>query len=241
VRNDLSIYERHADEWWDPRSPAFRSLRGVNAFRVELVREWLGGELAGATAVDVGCGGGLLAEPLMADGARVVGLDLSAASVRVASGRLGRRFVRGDALRLPLRDECAGVVMLADVLEHVPDVGAALREAARVLRGGGALYVNTINRTGRAKWIAVRLAEGVGLVPRGTHDPELFVDSDELVRTARGLGLELERTQGEGVDLARTIRSWTVTLRRSDDVGIGYSMLFRKRAPAAHPAPRSAP
>ena len=236
MRNDLSIYERHANEWWNPRSAAFRSLRGVNAFRVELVLEWLGMELAGAMVVDTGCGGGLMVEPLIEEGAHVLGLDLSAASLRVARGRLGARFVRADESRLPVASGSADVVLLADVLEHVPSVEAALTEAARVLRKGGACFVNTINRTARARWIAVHLAEGVGLVPRGTHDPEMFVDAAELVRAAKRLGFDLERTQGEGIDVPLTIRRWTVALRRSEDLSIGYCMLFRKRASAEDPA-----
>lgn len=232
MRNDLSIYERHAEQWWDPRSAAFRSLHGVNAFRVGLVLEWLGAELDGARVVDMGCGGGLMVEPLIEAGAHVLGLDVSAASLRVARKRLGERFVRADALRLPVASRSADVVLLADVLEHVPSVETALAEAARVLRGGGACFVNTINRTARARWIAVHLAEGIGLVPRGTHDPEMFVDSTELVRAAAHLGLDLERTQGEGIDLRQTIRRWTVALRPSEDLSIGYCMLFRRCARA---------
>jgi SAM-dependent methyltransferase len=97
-----SIYERNAREWWNPRSPAFRSLHAVNRFRVELVLDWLGTNLEGLIVVDFGCGGGLMTEPLARAGASVCGLDLSDASVRAASARIGARFVRGDALRAPL-------------------------------------------------------------------------------------------------------------------------------------------
>jgi 2-polyprenyl-6-hydroxyphenyl methylase/3-demethylubiquinone-9 3-methyltransferase len=226
--NDLSIYERRAAEWWDPRSPAFRSLHAVNEFRVELLREWLGPRLERVTIVDFGCGGGLLAEPLVRAGARVIGIDLSRASLRVASEHVGARFVCADLLRAPLADSTADVVLLADVLEHVAGVGSVLREVSRLLRPGGACYVNTINRTARAKWLAVRLAEGVGLVPRGTHDPELFVDPGTLRDEAARHALALERIQGESVDLLRTARRWAISLRRSDDLSVGYSALLRK-------------
>ncbi|MCC7015468.1 MAG: 3-demethylubiquinone-9 3-O-methyltransferase [Planctomycetes bacterium] len=228
--NDLTIYERRANEWWDPRSPAFRSLHSVNRFRVELLFDWLGRDWSGRTVIDVGCGGGLLAAPLSKAGARVIGLDLSHASLRAASERIGRTFVRADLMRVPLASAVADVVLLADVLEHVENVELALREASRLLVAGGVVYVNTINRTRRAKLLAVDLAEGVGLVPRGTHDARLFVEPDALRQAAWRHGLVLDELQGERVDLWKTVSRWAVALRRSDDLSVGYSALFRKAA-----------
>jgi 2-polyprenyl-6-hydroxyphenyl methylase/3-demethylubiquinone-9 3-methyltransferase len=137
--------------------------------------------------------------------------------------------VRADLLRAPLAPDAADLVLLADVLEHVSDVPAALGEAARLLREGGRLYVNTINCTRRARWLAVRLAEGVGLVPRGTHDPDLFVSPQQLCAAAKSFHLELERIQGERANIARTIRRWAISLEKSSDLSVGYSALFRKR------------
>src|SRR5262245_7725976 len=192
MRNDQTIYERNASEWWNPSSPAFRSLHAVNSYRVALVLDWLGTDWRGKVVVDLGCGGGLMAGPFAHAGARVVGLDLSQGSVRAASERIGARFVLGDALHVPLQDESADFVLLADVLEHVEDPEQVVRESARVLRPGGRVYVSTINRTRRAAWIGVRLAEGVGLVPRGTHDPDKFLAPEELTEIAGRHGLELE-------------------------------------------------
>lgn len=244
--NDLSIYERHAGEWWDPRSAAFRSLHSVNEFRTELLCEWLGGAgaraLAGQVVVDLGCGGGLLAAPLLAAGARVVGVDRSLGSLRAATARLGTDsplrapatpagcFVHGDLLQAPLADRSADLVLLADVLEHVDSVAAALGEAARLLRAGGLLYVNTINRTWRARLLAVEVAERLALVPRGTHDARKFVAPAELRLAAARHGLRLLRTQGESVDLLRTARRWAIALRRSEDLSIGYSALLVKES-----------
>ncbi|MBL8863672.1 MAG: 3-demethylubiquinone-9 3-O-methyltransferase [Planctomycetes bacterium] len=226
--NDLSIYERESASWWDPRSAAFRSLHSVNAFRVELLREWIGDDLSGRTVADLGCGGGLLAEPLLRAGGRVIGVDQSLGSLRAATERLGARFVRGDLLRSPLADGCADVVLLADVLEHVQPVEAALAEAARVLRPGGFLFVSTINRTARAKLMAVDLAEALRLIPRGTHDHRMFVPPELLRDEASALGLRLSRIQGEAVDVARTALRWAIVLRRSHDLSVGYSALFAK-------------
>ena len=98
----------------------------------------------------------------------------------------------------------------------------------RLLRSGGRLFVSTINRTTRARRLAVGVAEGLRLVPRGTHDPELFVAPDTLYREASLRGLEPVRLQGESVDVLRTVLRWAVALKRGDDVSIGYSALFRK-------------
>jgi 2-polyprenyl-6-hydroxyphenyl methylase/3-demethylubiquinone-9 3-methyltransferase len=225
--NDLTLYERNADQWWNPRSAAFRSLHGVNELRVELLREWLGERLDGLVVADLGCGGGLISEPMARAGARVAGVDRSCASVAVAARRIGRRFVCGDALRAPLASGCADVVLLADVVEHLP-YAAAVGEAARLLRRGGACFVSTFNRTLRARWLVVHLAEGLRLVPRGTHDARMFVAPEELRREAARHGLEQERIQGEAVELGPTLLRWKVRLRRTGDLSVGYCALFRK-------------
>jgi 2-polyprenyl-6-hydroxyphenyl methylase/3-demethylubiquinone-9 3-methyltransferase len=229
--NDLSLYDRHADRWWNPRSLAFRSLHVVSEFHWNLLREWLGARLEHGVVVDLGCGGGLLSAPPARSGARVLGVDRSRRSLAAAAGRIGRRFVCGDALRAPLSDGGADVVVLADVVEHLPYAGV-IGEAARILRPGGLCFVSTLNRTARARWLAVHLAEGLRLVPPGTHDPELFVRPEELRREGERRGLAQVRIQGQSVDLLRTLRRWAVHLQRSEDLSLGYCALFRKGARA---------
>ena len=104
MRNDLQIYERNAEEWWDPRSKTFRSLRSVNAFREGLIREWFGDHLRGAQIADLGCGGGLLSEFFLRADARVIGVDVSHRSLLAAARRRQARaalYVRGDLARSP--------------------------------------------------------------------------------------------------------------------------------------------
>jgi 2-polyprenyl-6-hydroxyphenyl methylase/3-demethylubiquinone-9 3-methyltransferase len=238
MTNDLTIYESHAREWWNPRSPWFRSLHGVHEYRSALLDEWLGARLRAATVVDLGCGGGLLAEPLARAGARVVGVELGHASVAAARAHLheaaadGRLdYVRADALRAPLADGCADVVVIADVLEHVPSWRAAIAEAARLLRPGGLLYANTINRTWWARLLAVVVAESIGLVPRGTHDHRLFIRPDELVADAKERGLALVRLCGERPRLWRTLRTRAIHLAPAQSTRLAYSVLFEKPGP----------
>jgi len=226
--NDLTIYDREAESWWNPRAAAFRSLHSVNAFRVDILREWIGADLTGRVVADLGCGGGLFAEPLLRAGGRVIGVDQSLGSLRAAAERMGALFVRGDLMRSPLAAECADIVLLADVIEHVSSPRAALAEAARILKPGGFLYVNTINSTARARFMAVELAEALRLIPRGTHDHRLFVSPEFLREEALSLGLRLREIQGESVDLTRTALRWAIVLRRSHDLSVGYSALFVK-------------
>jgi 2-polyprenyl-6-hydroxyphenyl methylase/3-demethylubiquinone-9 3-methyltransferase len=226
--NDLTIYERHAHEWWDASSRTFRSLHRVNEFRTALLDDWLGSDLTELRALDLGCGGGLLSAHLVKRGARVVGFDLSQASLKTAERKLGARFARADVQRLPVADASIDLVLAADVLEHVPAVDVTLGNIARVLRPGGALYVNTINRTRRAKLLAIDVAEGVGLVPRGTHDAKLFISPEELRTLAWKHGLVLDALQGESVDLWRTVSGWAISLRRSGNLSVGYSALLRR-------------
>lgn len=234
LRNDLDLYERFSDEWWDPSSPAFRSLRATKEHHLDFLARTLPEQPEPRTIVDLGCGGGLLSVPFARANDRLIGVDVSPGSVASAQGaakraRVAARFALGDARRAPLATGCADVVLLSDVLEHVVDPRALFIEAARLVRPGGHLFTNTINRTRRARLLAVTVAEGLGLVPSGTHDPELFVEPALLDEVAASHGLERVAIEGEAPRLARTIRTWTVHLRASRSLAVSYCALFRRR------------
>lgn len=219
------------DGWWDARCRAFASLRAVSAFRLALLREWAGPALGGRI-VDLGCGGGLLAVPLAEAGAQVLGVDLGLGALRAARAQRSPRLhcVAADLHAVPLADGCAEVVLLADVLEHVARPGDVIGEAARLLRPGGRLFVNTIARTWRSRVLAIALAEGLGLVPRGTHQWRAFVQPAELDAMATAHGLRRVARCGEAPRLWRTVRHWRIELRPSRSLALGYAALFAKEA-----------
>jgi 2-polyprenyl-6-hydroxyphenyl methylase / 3-demethylubiquinone-9 3-methyltransferase len=188
ARNDPGQYVELADEWWRPGG-AFAALHWLAAARARLVPP---ASRPGATLVDLGCGGGLLAPWLRGRGYRHVGVDLVPASLRLAA-RHGPRVLCGDAQRVPLRSGCADVVVAGELLEHVAEPGRVLAEAARLLRPGGLLVGDTVAATVLARFLLVTVSERVpGLAPPGIHDPALFVPP-ALVRThCRRLGLAVE-------------------------------------------------
>ncbi|MFK3985336.1 methyltransferase domain-containing protein [Micromonospora sp. NPDC050397] len=175
-RNDPRQYDDLADEWWRPEG-VFAMLHWLAAARARMVPA---ATRPGAVLVDVGCGAGLLAPHLAGLGYRHVGVDLTRSALAQAAAH-GVGAVNGDAAALPLADRCADVVAAGELLEHVPDWRAAVAEACRVLRPGGTLVLDTLNDTALSRLVAVRLAERVRGVPRGIHDPRLFVDPRALV------------------------------------------------------------
>lgn len=216
--------------WWDPGCRAFASLRSVSAFRLDLLRRWLPGDWRLRRVVDLGCGGGLLAVPLAEAGARVVGVDLAPHALAAGRQRQAAGYlpIAGDLLRCPLANGCGDVVLLADVLEHTPQPRVAVREAARLLRPDGHLFVNTIARTVRSRLLAITLGEGLGIVPRGTHAWSLFVSPGELDEMAAAAGLARVARVGEAPRLWRTATSRTVVLRESASLAVGYAALYRR-------------
>ena len=227
-----------ADGWWEGR--AYASLRAVNTLRLHILDGWLSRWFAGAgprRIVDLGCGGGLMALPLARRGAHVVAVDRSLPALRAAvrqqhaqrpPARGGVQFVHGDLLAPPVDAGSADLVLLCDVLEHLDEPAQALCVAARLLRPGGRLFVNTINRTLRARVLAVWLGEGLGLIPRGTHRADRFVRPDELKVMARAANLRATDWCGERPALLASLRQRAVAVRPDPNMAVGYSAGFTK-------------
>lgn len=184
--NDPRQYDALADEWWRPAGP-FEMLHWIAEARARLIPP---AHSPGAVLVDIGCGGGLLAPHVRGKGYRHVGVDLMGSALEQAA-RHGVTPVRGDAAALPLADGVAEVVSAGELLEHVPDLPAAVGEACRVLRPGGLLVLDTLNATLVSRLIAVELGERLPMVPRGIHDPALFVRPERLVAECARHGVRL--------------------------------------------------
>jgi 2-polyprenyl-6-hydroxyphenyl methylase/3-demethylubiquinone-9 3-methyltransferase len=210
ARNDPAQYDDLARHWWDPRGP-FAMLHWLAAARGALVPA---PARPGAVLVDLGCGAGLLAPHV--PGYRHIGVDLTASALAQAA-RHGVVPVRADVTAVPLADGCADVVAAGEILEHVPDLPAAVAEACRLLRPGGLLVIDTIAATVLGRFVAVTLAERVpGGAPPGIHDPALFVDRAVLVRECARHGVRL-RLRGIRPSVPGLLR-WLV--RRADRVAM---------------------
>ncbi|SDZ73787.1 bifunctional 2-polyprenyl-6-hydroxyphenol methylase/3-demethylubiquinol 3-O-methyltransferase UbiG [Rubrimonas cliftonensis] len=206
-RNDLAIYDAVAGDWWGGSVPWLRVLRSMVPGRLRffdpLVAANLGG-WRGRETLDLGCAGGFMAEALARRGARVTGIDPAARAVAAAGAHAARegldiRYDVGVGEALPYDDASFDVVVCVDVLEHVADLAAVMAETARVLRPDGLFLFDTINRNRLARFAVVTVAENIlGLLPKGTHDPEMFIRPDELRDALTGAGLTPGRFTGLG-------------------------------------------
>lgn len=221
-----------ADEWWNPEGP-FRPLHKLSPVRmrfiVEAVARQFGrpmgvGQMAGLTALDIGCGGGLASEPLARLGARTTGLDVTEANIAAA-----RAHAQAGGLEIDYRVQTAealasegaafDLVVSLEVVEHVPDPERFLAAAAALVAPGGLLVLSTINRSIKSLALAKFAAEYVlGWVPRGTHDWRKFLKPSELARPLRAAGLAIERV--EGVNYQPLTDDW----RLSSDASMNYML-----------------
>ncbi|MBM0227617.1 MULTISPECIES: methyltransferase domain-containing protein [Micromonospora] len=210
--NDPRQYDDLVDEWWRPDG-AFAMLHWLARARAALVPP---ASRPGAVLVDLGCGAGLLAPHLAGKGYRHVGLDLTRSALAQAAAH-GVTAVNADATAVPLADGCADVVSAGELLEHVPDWRRAVAEACRLLRPGGLLVLDTLNDTPLARLVAVEIGERLPTVPRGIHDPRLFVDACELVAECARHGVEL-RLRGIRPELRGTL-GWLLRRMRGGPAG----------------------
>ncbi|MEM1343464.1 MAG: bifunctional 2-polyprenyl-6-hydroxyphenol methylase/3-demethylubiquinol 3-O-methyltransferase UbiG [Pseudomonadota bacterium] len=231
---EVAKFEAQAAQWWDPKGPA-APLHAMNPCRLGYIvaqtRAQFGRQgggvrpFEGLRVLDVGCGGGLLSEPMARLGASVTGLDPAGAALPVA-----RAHAAAAGLEIDYRAERAGdlatagarfdVVLAMEVIEHVPDQPGFLREVAGVVAEGGLMIVSTLNRTPAALAFGVIGAEYVlGLLPRGTHDWRRFVTPRALAGMLEDAGLEPVDRRGMVFD--PLARDWRLSAR---DLSINYLM-----------------
>ena len=197
---ELDKFGALANRWWDPDGPQ-KALHALNPARLEYVAKRV--KLQGSTALDVGCGGGLLSEALAKSGADVTAIDLAPELVKVAKLHRLESQVAVD-YRLQSAESLAAerpgafdVVTCMEMLEHVPDPAAIIAACATLLKPGGRLFLSTLNRTPAAFALAVVGAEYVArLLPKGTHRYQDFIKPAELAAWLRAAGLQLEDVSG---------------------------------------------
>jgi len=208
---ELEKFSQLAHRWWDPHGE-FRPLHEINPLRLEWIARHA--PLEGRDALDVGCGGGILAEAMARNGARVTGIDLAERPLRVAQlhlleSRLEVRYELASAEDYAARHAGAfDVLACMEMLEHVPDPASAVAACARLLRPGGRAFFSTINRNPKSYLFAVIGAEYVlKLLPKGTHDYARFIRPSELARWCRAAGLrEIDMTGMQYNPLTRRYR-----------------------------------
>jgi len=196
--SELDKFASRAAEWWDPHGP-FRTLHEINELRLEYIAERV--PLAGLRVLDVGCGGGLLAEGLAARGAHVIAIDLAPESIAVARQHAAERAIDYRCVAAEdLVRELPGqfdVVTCLEMLEHVPDPNSIVAACATALRAGGSAFFSTINRNLKSFAFAIVGAEYLlGLLPRGTHEYLKLIRPAELATWCRHAGLDVRELTG---------------------------------------------
>ena len=226
---ELAKFGALAHRWWDPTSE-FKPLHDINPLRLEYIGERCGG-FQDKEVLDVGCGGGILAEAMARAGARVTGIDLSEKALGVAklhrleSGiAVDYRLIAAEALAA---EQAArfDLVTCMELLEHVPDPASTVAACASLVKPTGLVVFSTINRNAKAYLYAIVGGEYLlRLLPRGTHDYAKFIKPAELTRFARRAGLEADALIGMSYDPLRKV------YRLEAGTGVNYIASFRREA-----------
>ena len=231
---EAAFFSDLARDWWNPKGK-MASLHQVNPVRLEFIRQsvdahWNGDDreirpLAGKSALDIGCGAGLVCEPLARLGADVTGVDASAENVSVAATHaemsgLDIRYMAGEVASLGIGT--FDLVTCLEVIEHVADKRAFLNDIAERLAPGGLLVMSTPNRTVQSRVLLVGAAEAVGYVPKGTHDWSDFITPEEFEELLAEVGLEVTERRGIAFGIGKG-------LHLSDNEALNYILAARRK------------
>ena len=192
---ELDKFSQLAHRWWDPESE-FKPLHDINPLRLDYINRIV--PLSGKTVLDVGCGGGILAEDMAGLGAHITGIDLGDKALQVAKLHLLESGLKVDYRNIAVESLAAekpghyDVVTCMELLEHVPDPGSTVQACAQLAKPGGHVFFSTLNRNTKSYLFAVIGAEYVlKLLPHGTHDFDKFIKPSELAQFCRNAGLSV--------------------------------------------------
>jgi len=237
---EIAKFAAMAEDWWDPEGK-FKPLHRLNRARLTYLRDVICGQfdrepkanrpLDGLRLLDLGCGGGLIAEPMTRLGAQVLGADMTAVNVEIAKSHAQSQGLEIDyrhasAESLVGDGQSFDVVLALEIIEHVADVGLFVDQCCRLVRPGGVLIFSTINRTPKAYALAIVGAEYVmRWLPKGTHEFDKFVRPDEIAAKIPSETFNVDAPQGLSYDLFRS--QWQL----SNDTSVNYFLsAYRKTA-----------
>jgi len=225
-QSEIAKFSALAHRWWDPNSE-FKPLHAINPLRLSWIKTFI--NLEGKKVVDIGCGGGILAESLAQSGAETTGIDLSEKALKVAelhALEVGANLTYRAISAEDLAQEQAGqydVVTCMEMLEHVPDPASVVKACADLCKPGGILFFSTLNRNPKSYLFAIIGAEYIlRLLPKGTHEYAKFIKPSELVQFTRAAGLEMLGMKGLSYNPITQVYSL------NEDVDVNYMIAVRK-------------
>ena len=225
-QSEINKFSALAHRWWDPNSE-FKPLHAINPLRLNWIKSLV--DLDGKKVLDVGCGGGILAESMSQSGADTCGIDLSEKALKVAElhalevgASLTYRSISAEALAEE-QSEQYDVVTCMEMLEHVPDPTSVVKACAKLCKPGGTLFFSTLNRNPKSYLFAIIGAEYVlRLLPKGTHEYAKFIKPSELIAFTRQAGLEMIEIKG------MTYNPITQAYKLGEDVDVNYMIAVHK-------------
>ncbi len=200
-RDEISRFSAHAEDWWN-QDGKFKPLHRMNPLRLGYITETLCGRfnnIKGLEILDVGCGGGLLCEPMARLGAKVTGIDADATAIAVAKSHAAGQNLKVDYRNIVLEKvkEKFDVILALEIIEHVEDTDFFIQSLAKNLKSNGVVILSTLNRTTKSYLQAIVLAENVlGWIPQGTHDWHKFIMPQELEEKLATTGLKAQNFRG---------------------------------------------
>jgi len=227
-QNEVDKFAAIADSWWDPAGD-FKPLHVINPLRANYINQTI--SLNGLKVLDVGCGGGLLAEAFESLGASVTAIDVTEANIEVAklhAKKTGKTisYMMTRAEDLAIKEpESFDVVACLEVIEHVPDPGQLIDACAKLLKPKGAMFLSTLNRNPRSFVTAILGAEYIfNILPKGTHEWNKFIKPSELEKYMRTAGIKLKESKG------MFYNPIFHTAQLNNDLGVNYMMHGSKNA-----------